>query len=129
MKTCSKCGELNGNGRNDCWKCSTSLKENTYKKICTKCGLLYSHKAEMCEQCSGRLSVYSGDSYYTTSSGSDIGCWMYVVSFFVPIIGIILGCIYIARGEDDEGKSLILFSVFVPIVVFVFFLMFASCMG
>lgn len=45
-----------------------------------------------------------------SAAGSD-GCWMYAVAILIPMVGIILGLIYIARQEDDLGKSLILTSV------------------
>lgn len=42
---------------------------------------------------------------------------MYILAFLIPLLGIILGCIRLSKGEDELGKSLIIFSV----VVFVAF--------
>lgn len=128
MKTCPKCSELNGNNRTDCWKCSASLgPSDTYKKICPKCGLIFSQKTENCDKCGGRVSVYSGESDYRATSSDNSGCWMYVVSVLIPLVGIILGCIYIARREDELGKSLIITGVVSNIVAVVLGIMLASC--
>ncbi|HBP38433.1 MAG TPA: hypothetical protein DD640_06780 [Clostridiales bacterium] len=131
MKTCPKCGELNGENRSECFKCKASLgAASTYKKICPKCKTLYSGKSETCENCGNRLAVYD-DNHYSHDASSHAaaagGCWMYLVSVLIPIIGIILGCIYIARGEDDLGKSLIITSVVTIVVFTVIGVLLASC--
>lgn len=130
MKTCSKCNELNGENRTECWKCKTPLGGSEvakYKKICPKCGLIYSQKSENCEECGSRLSVYSGSDHYKIPTSSDGGCWMYIVSVLFPFIGIILGCIYIARQKDELGKSLIITSVVTIIAVTFLGIMLGSC--
>lgn len=126
MKTCPNCGELNGDGRTDCFKCHAPFKANdSYKKICPKCGRVYAARTETCEKCGLRLSVYSGQ---TTAAGSDNeGCWLYVVSALIPLLGIILGCIYIARREDDLGKSLIITGVASNIIFIVLAVLLQSC--
>ena len=131
MKTCPKCNESNGDNRTECFKCKASLGPvDTYKKICTKCNLIYSQKTDTCENCGSRLSVYSGDNYSTPYSGSsEGGCWMYIVPVLIPLVGIILGCIYIARREDELGKSLIITGVVSNIVVVILGIMLASCSG
>jgi len=114
VKTCPKCNELNGENRTDCWKCKAPLPNViSYKKICPKCRLIFTQKAEYCDSCGSRLSVYSDESL----SSSNGGCWLYIVSVFSPLIGIILGCIYIARKEDDLGKSLIITSILSSIIL------------
>ncbi len=128
MKTCAKCNELNGENRTECWKCKASLGSvSTYKKICPKCGLIFSQKSENCEECGTRLSVYTGSADYRTASSSDGGCWMYVVSVLIPLVGIILGCIYIARREDELGKSLIITGVVANISAVILGIMLGSC--
>ena len=131
MKTCPKCNELNGDNRTFCFRCSASLGPvDAYKKICTKCNVIYSQRTEICEDCGGRLSVYANDNYGTTySGGSEGGCWMYVVSVLIPLVGIILGCIYIARQEDELGKSLIITGVVSNILAVILGIMLAGCSG
>lgn len=127
MRTCPKCNELNGDNRTECWKCKTSLGPvDQYKKICPKCGLIYSQKTETCEECGGRLGVYDNTIMnYKKTYNSD--SWMYIVSVFIPLIGIILGCIYIARDEDELGKSLIITGVISNIIIFVIGVILVSC--
>lgn len=128
MRTCPKCNELNGDNRTECWKCKAFLgAADTYKKICPKCGLIFSQKTESCDKCGGRLSVYSENTDYGASNSDNSGCWMYVVSVLIPLVGIILGCIYIARKEDELGKSLIITGVISNVIVVILGLMLASC--
>jgi len=41
---------------------------------------------------------------------------LYIISFLIPIVGIILGIVYIGKDEEDLGKSLIIFSIFIIII-------------
>ena len=126
MKTCPKCKELNGDTRTECWKCKTFLGVvDTYKKICPKCGNTFLAKAENCDKCGVRLSVYSES--YANAGSDNSGCWMYVVSAIIPLVGIILGCIYIARHEDELGKSLIITGVVSNIIMVVLSFLLAGC--
>ncbi|HOL22081.1 hypothetical protein [Acetivibrio saccincola] len=128
MRTCPKCNELNGENRTECWKCKTFLGAvDTYKKICPKCGLIFSQKTENCDKCGERLSVYSESANFKTSNSDNSGCWMYVVSVLIPLVGIILGCIYIAREEDELGKSLIITGVISNVIAILLGLMLTSC--
>ncbi|AZT91644.1 hypothetical protein ELD05_06540 [Caldicellulosiruptor changbaiensis] len=128
MKICPKCNELNGENRTECWKCGAILGPvDKYKKICPRCGLIYSQRSEICDKCGGRLSVYDGSTDYKFSGTDNSGCWLYIVSILFPLIGIILGCIYIARREDDLGKSLIITSVVVMVISTLISLLFVSC--
>jgi len=114
VKQCPKCNELNGENRTECYKCGAFIgKVHSYKKICPKCGFIYSANAESCEKCGGRLSVYSEDK----SEYDNSGCWLYIVSVLFPFLGIILGIVYIARREDELGKSLIITGVAANITV------------
>ena len=128
MKTCLKCNELNGETRTECWKCKTFLGPvDTYKKICTKCGYIFSAKAENCDKCGGRLSVYTESENYKNVGQDSSGFWMYIVSVVIPLIGIILGCIYIARREDDLGKSLIITGVVSNIIMVALSILLSGC--
>jgi len=99
------------------------------KKICSKCGFIFSSNAEFCDACGTRLSVYTGREGYYASKLDNAGCWMYVVAVLIPLVGIILGCIYIARREDELGKSLIITSVVSHIIVLVLGLSLISCLA
>jgi ribosomal protein L40E len=128
VKTCPKCNELNGESRTECWKCKASLGAvDTYKKICPKCGLIFSQKAESCDKCGGRLSVSSEGKGYETQNSDSSGCWMYIVSIIIPLVGIILGCIYISRREDELGKSLIITGVISNVITIMLGILLSSC--
>ena len=130
MKTCPKCEELNGNNRTDCYKCHTPLDSEKqykmsypavnaqYKKKCPKCKRIYSSKEDVCPKCYEPLQVYnekwSTQTPYNpyaragkdrVASSGNTG--LYVLSALIPLLGIILGCIYIGRREDSLGKGLI----------------------
>ena len=114
MKTCPKCGELNGNNNTKCYKCGTPLgKIDGYKKICPKCGILYSSKTSRCEKCGGLLSVFSGE--VLTGSSSDAEKWPYIIAILFPLIGIILGLIFIGQRKD-EGPTVLITSIVASVV-------------
>ena len=115
MKTCPECGELNGDNSTQCFKCGTHMKTSNYRKICPKCGQIYQAGQDYCSSCpDSRLSVYAPE-YAPVENKSTV--WMYIIGFLIPPVGIVLGIVYIARREDDLGKSLLLFSIFAPLVV------------
>lgn len=121
MKTCPKCKELNGEHTTTCFKCGHILPEVAYRKICPKCGLTYSNKIDTCENCHITLSVYNPN--VTIESGMGAEKWPYIVGFFIPLIGIILGLIYIAQRRED-GKSVLITSLaalfFWTLMLFIF---------
>ncbi len=130
MKTCQNCHELNGDNRTTCWKCSApfpvSVYGQNYKKICPNCGMVYASNVENCSSCHVRLGVYD-DRAYAASGSESSGCWMYVVAVLIPLVGIILGLIYIAKGDEELGKSLILTGVVAWIIIPLIALAFGSC--
>ena len=116
MKTCPKCKEINGENQIKCFKCGETIGViSSYKKFCPKCGQIYSSQTTNCETCSTRLEVKDTRTSYAQSGGSDT--WMYIVGILIPIVGIILGCIAIAKDDNELGKSLIITSIVVPMVI------------
>lgn len=127
MKECSNCGEMNGDGRSKCFKCMANLPVSpTYKKICPKCGSIYAPSTVNCSSCHIQLGVYDEHARVASSSSSD-GCWMYAVSMIIPVVGIILGLIYIAKGEEELGKSLIITGVIATLIWPVLGIFIGSC--
>ena len=119
MKTCPNCKELNGENQGRCWKCNTFLGAvGTYKKVCPKCGRIYSSKEEICQNCGTQLAVYGQGQLYNDEEDSAT-IWVYVVSFFIPLVGFIMGCVYISKDEGDMGKSLIITGLVSSILWFV----------
>lgn len=103
MKTCPKCGELNGDNSAACFKCGakleTAAKNAAYQKKCPKCGRIYDAKEELCAHCPDTpLAVYAPvESVYTyvdRSSSFWINCLRIIagISFVVlVIVGIVNG--------------------------------------
>ena len=115
MKECPKCGELNGDTNGRCYKCNTALESvPSYKKICPKCKTIYSAKKDTCDQCHIPLAVYNQEILENSGIGTDRG--MFVIALLFPLIGIIMGLIYLARQEDDVGKSVLITSIVAGVV-------------
>ena len=125
MISCPKCGELNGDNSSTCFRCGAVFPTRAdYKKICPKCGQIFDARQDYCTDCPDmRLSVYTGEQEYSGGASRSRGeIWMYIVGVLIPIVGIILGCVYIARGDDDLGKSVLLTSIFVPFIIGIVFM-------
>lgn len=114
MKECPKCGELNGDNNERCYKCNTVLEAAPSYRVCPKCKTIYSAKSQTCERCGVPLAVYTAEMSYASTGSADK--WMYVIAVLFPLIGIILGMIYLARREDDIGKPVLIASVVASIV-------------
>lgn len=128
MLTCPKCKELNGNDRSTCYKCGTKLPEtarnSTSRRIfCPNCGMSNPAKAVSCSSCGSRLERPRITTY---SSDSESHTWLYVLSFLIPLLGIILGCISYAKGENDLAKKLIITSIVLSLLYTVCWIFFSS---
>lgn len=114
MKICPKCGESNGTNAPSCFKCGCVLPaELGYMKICPKCRATYHARATTCENCHVPLAVYSDQSTACASTGEK---WPYVIAVFVPLVGIILGLIFIAQRRPD-GPSVLITGIVGPIAL------------
>lgn len=110
MKTCSQCGELNGDPAEKCFKCGHVFgKYEGFKKICPKCYRIFSGKTDECEYCHVPLTLYTSASDINSKgdSTSENYAWLYIVSFLIPILGFILGAVYISKGKESAGKAAI----------------------
>ena len=119
MKTCSKCGELNGDNRSTCYKCGTSIGSvASYKKKCPKCGEVFNGSKDNCDYCGERLVTYDENYYFNQQYGkSNSNTWMYVCTVIIPLLGIILGCVKMSNDKrDDSGKSLIILGVVLMVI-------------
>ena len=115
MRKCPKCGELNGDNNTSCYKCGAAIgPASSYQKICPKCKKIYSDRAGTCEDCHIPLTMYTKNLTYDFGNGPE--GWMYAIAILLPMIGIILGLIYLARKEDSIGKSLLIAAIVANIV-------------
>src|SRR5690625_1312438 len=71
-----------------------------------------------------RMQLNELEEVHLESSSDDAGCSMYVLAVLIPLLGIILGLIYIAKKEDEVGKALILTGVISNIVFAILFALF-----
>ena len=60
--------------------------------------------------------MYTKDLTYDSGTGSNF--WMYVVAVLLPLIGIILGLIYLARKEDSVGKNVLITAIVAGVIWF-----------
>lgn len=120
MKTCSKCGELNGDNNTKCYKCGERLPAPVTgaKRYCKYCKGIYMPNVEECPRCEMPTHIYSEGMVKNLNSGDSLELWMFVVAFLIPIVGFVLGCIRIGKGDNDGGKKLIITSV-ISVVLYV----------
>ncbi len=90
---------------------------------CPKCDGTNSSKSDKCQYCEyifkDHDSIITNEKYDTDiseESDSNNSISLYVIAFLLPIIGIIMGLIYIGKNEDELGKSLIIFSIVMSII-------------
>lgn len=92
---------------------------------CKKCDGLISSKNSICQFCGHKINL---DEFLISEEYGDIeitkdgelnksNTTLYIISFILPLIGIILGLIYIGKNEDDLGKSLIIFSIVMSFIL------------
>lgn len=132
MRVCPNCGESNGDTSRTCWKCSTVLgKAEDCKKLCPDCGAIYQNKHETCDKCGTKLVIYedTSKSRVGTVQENKADLWMYIASILLPIVGIILGCVYIAKEQKQLGKNLIVFSVACSLLWSIFGICLTSCLN
>lgn len=84
---------------------------------CPKCDGINKSSGKKCAFCGynfKRNDYFNGKDIQEYNHSNAV---LYIISFLFPIIGIILGIVYIKKDEDELGKSLLIFSV-VFLVIF-----------
>lgn len=117
MIECPKCHELNGENRDTCWKCKTPFPKQARRRLCESCGATCPESVVVCPSCGQKLrtSAEIRESQRPATT-SDNPKWLYIVAVLLPILGIVMGCIYISKDERDFGETLIKISVIVFVV-------------
>ena len=75
-------------------------------KVCPNCGSEYENYVDICPECECELETKT--TQYKTEG---VDFFMYILAFLIPILGFILGAIYISNRKNDDGKSLLYCSV------------------
>lgn len=65
-------------------------------KFCQNCGSQIDAKAEICPKCGVKVALPE-----TQAPTGGVQIFLYLIAFFIPIIGIIIGIIYITRPNKD----------------------------
>lgn len=86
-------------------------KQNSDVIKCPKCDGENPSSNQRCQYCSHILKVQPKDPDKTNNRS------LRLIAFFIPIIGILIGLVYIGKGKDELGKSLIIFAVAGAIVM------------
>lgn len=116
VKVCTKCGELNNLNATSCISCGASLinasitgvsedekKLESQVKHCPVCDRVLSGDVSACPHCGAALSKIKERQYYATNSQSSVGnIGIYVLSFLIPLVGIIVGAIWLANSDRKE---------------------------
>jgi predicted nucleic acid-binding Zn ribbon protein len=91
---------------------------------CPKCGAPNKSVNTICPYCGYK---FKDSDYYNIDNREDqvediqpkqesSNAILYVISLLLPIVGIILGIVYIGKDKEHLGRSLILFSIVVSII-------------
>ncbi|NIK75300.1 ribosomal protein L40E [Paenibacillus castaneae] len=146
-KICSNCGESNSESAFLCIQCSGSLKDSevvgtpnslkTFKaidreRICSHCNEKLGANDSKCKYCGTVYTKKTSGSSYLPSDGyassGNFGCatvLLFIVTFFIPIVGLIVGGIF-ALNDDPEkqsiGKALLIFGLVMIVVSVVFYM-------
>lgn len=80
-------------------------------KICLSCQNYLTDEEEKCDNCG-----YSFGTSGTSTNSAPIVVsrtegWMYLIAFIIPLAGVILGCIQVAKNDNGGAKGLFAISI------------------
>lgn len=111
---CQHCGKENPEAEAFCRHCGRELQQMGPRK-CVTCGRSISWDALVCPYCG---KDYRYQAYSEVPKGplmsSGMKTLLYILSFFIPIVGIIVGAIYRTKPEDEYkevGKTCIVLGI------------------
>lgn len=95
------------------------------KKVCKYCNNIYTPNIEECPRCQMPLQWYDGNSVKSNGNTGETELWMLIISFLIPIVGIILGCIKVSQKDNDGAKkifiativSIVLYSIIMGVLI------------
>lgn len=129
MRECPKCGELNGDNNEYCYKCKALIGPVEHgRKRCPKCDIAYPPSKSYCDVCGISLLSSQGtktNSTHYSNTSDNTPTWMLIISFLIPLVGIILGCIKVSQKDNDGAKkifiitivSIVLYSIIIGILI------------
>lgn len=116
------------------------IKDNLPKSInCPKCDAENNISNSECEYCGCHLdtSIYYDkltqqslgqckDEEYDNTKTNDISLFRYIISFFIPLVGFIMGAIMLASKNDDvnsSGRTCIIIGLISMIISFIIYIL------
>ena len=128
IKICEKCGTENPENTIYCNSCGASLSNTKITGVsenqkfikprperCPNCDKVIANRPVLCPLCGYDLTSNEGDRFdfsleEKTSKPNNIG--IYILSFLIPLVGIIIGAIWLASDDKKEnGGKAIFFSI------------------
>lgn len=125
MKTCPKCGELNGDNNTICYKCKNDISDiTTVRRYCKYCKEIYTPRTKECPKCGMPTIEYDPINMSQVHNRKNaVEPWMYIIGFLIPIVGIVLGCIQVGKDDKTGGRNLLILSI---ISAFIYVIIYAS---
>lgn len=123
MKTCPNCGELNGDNNTTCYKCGNDISNiSTVKRYCEYCKEIYAPKIKECPKCGMPTIEYDPITMSQVHNRKNaVEPWMYIVSFLIPIVGLVLGCIQVGKGDKTGARNLFITSIISIVLLAIIF--------
>ncbi|MCC8014694.1 MAG: hypothetical protein LIO87_05815 [Eubacterium sp.] len=107
MKTCPKCKEVNSDTARNCQKCGASLPDTYQADLDRADRAAANYRASQTQTEAARSSYYSRkSSAYQPPQGSSTA--LYILSFLIPLVGFIVGAIWLADGREGGSTPIIL---------------------
>ena len=88
-------------------------------KKCKECGTVHDTDDAICTTCGGELEEFIEP--ISEKDKNALEPWMYLSTFFIPLFGILLSCVYVLKDDKKSGKSLIC-TVFFSFIMYGFLL-------
>lgn len=114
VKICPKCKESNKENATSCINCGESLvnvdsigvadDEKVIKTVldrCPHCDKRLNGSFKKCPYCGNDLTK-TNNRYYAVNHGASGDVGIYILSFFIPLAGIIIGAIWLASNDKQE---------------------------
>jgi hypothetical protein len=102
-----------------------SVKVASNTRNCVSCGRSIAWDANVCQYCGHDFRVQMAPAHQEDHVGTGMKIVVYLLSFFVPFLGFIIGVIFYASGGRDHkhvGKVCVLIALWPVILVLICFL-------
>lgn len=128
MRECPDCKELNGDNNEYCYKCKAWIGPvEIGRRRCPKCDIAYPPSKTYCDVCGESLlssqratsSAKYRNAAKNYSSGGETELWMLIISFLIPIAGIVLGCIKVSQKDNDGAKKIFIATIASIVLYFI----------